>query len=102
MTIAPLLLPFIRRAILDLLNDAGGEHNDEVLAMLLVQLGHRIARRDVREQLRWLATAGGDDCQLVALETLDPYLVARIRPDGRDVADGRLLVDGIWKHKTGE
>lgn len=100
--IAPVILPLIRRAILDLLNDAGGEHNDDVLTMLLVQLGHRVARRDVKEQLRWLATGAGDDCQLVSLETLGPYCVARILPDGRDVAEGRLIVEGVWKHKTGE
>jgi hypothetical protein len=100
--VSPLLQPLIRRAILDLLNDAGGEHNDEVLTMLLVGLGHRIARRDVIAQLRWLADGCGDDCRLITLEEIGPYRVARILPDGRDVADGRMIVEGVWKHKTGE
>jgi hypothetical protein len=100
--IAPVILPLIRRAILDLMNDAGGEHNDDVLALLLTQLGHRIARRDVAEQLRWLAKGAGEDCPLVSIEQLGPYVVGRILPDGRDVAEGRLIVDGVWKHKTGE
>lgn len=98
------ILPLIRRAILDLLNDAGGEHNDDVLTMLLVQLGHRVARRDVREQLVWLAgnEIAGDGSRLVQVEELGPYMVARILPDGRDVAEGRLIVEGVWRHKTGE
>jgi hypothetical protein len=101
--ISPALAPLIRRAILDLLNDAGGEHNDDVLTLLLDQLGHRIARRDVAQQLRWLeGDPDGEYRGLVAIEQLGPYVVARILPDGRDVANGRLTVEGVWKHKTGE
>ena len=92
-----LVLPLVRRAILDLMNDIGGEHNDDVLSQLLVRLGHRVARRDVADQLRWLAAEN-----LIRVEELDPYLVARIRADGRDVAEGRLLVEGISKFKTGD
>ena len=99
--IAPLILPLVRRAILDLLNDVGGEHNDDVLAQLLAQLGHRVARRDVAEQLRWLAQED-DGGRLIAIEELGPYLVARILSDGRDVAAGRLIVEGISKFKTGD
>lgn len=91
------IVPLIRRAILDLLNDIGGEQNDDVLAMLLAQLGHRIARRDVADQLRWLA-----DQKLIASEELGPFLVARILADGRDIAEGRLVVEGVWRHKTGD
>ena len=99
--IPAVILPVVRRAILDLLFDVGGEHNDETLTMLLNQLGHRVARRDVAEQLRWLATENGDS-PLLAIEELGPYLTARILQDGRDVAEGRLLVDGISKFKTGD
>ena len=95
--IPPVILPTIRRAILDLMNDIGGEHNDDVLAQLLVQLGHRIARRDVAEQLGWLDVAG-----LVRTERLGPYTVARILPDGRDAAEGRLIIDGVARFKTGD
>jgi len=91
------IVPLIRRAILDLLNDIGGEQNDDVLAMLLAQLGHRIARRDVADQLRWLA-----EQKLIASEELGPFLVARILADGRDIAEGRLVVEGVWRHKTGD
>lgn len=96
--IPAIILPVIRRAILDLLNDIGGEHNDDVLTQLLVQLGHRVARRDVAEQLAWLA----DEAQLIRVEDLGPYKVARILADGRDAAEGRLLVDGVSRFKTGD
>lgn len=87
----------IRRAILDLLFDVGGEQNDDVLSLLLNRLGHRVARRDVREQIRWLAAQ-----TLVNAEELGPYTVARIAPDGRDVAEGRLVLPGVSRFKTGE
>lgn len=90
------IAPLVRRAILDLLDDIGGEQNDDVLTLLLAQLGHRIARRDVAEQMAWLAEHG-----LVETEQLGTFLVARTTSDGRDIAQGRLVVDGVWRHKTG-
>jgi hypothetical protein len=93
------ILPIVRRAILDLLNDIGGEHNDDTLATLLNGIGHRVARRDVAEQLRWLAEPGDE---LIAIEELGPYVAARILSDGRDVAEGRLIVEGVSRFKTGE
>jgi len=98
--IPAVILPVVRRAILDLLFDVGGEHNDDTLTMLLCQLGHRVARRDVAEQLRWLARDDGG--KLIEVEELGPYLVARILADGRDVAEGRLIVEGVSKFKTGD
>lgn len=89
--------PLIRRAILDLLEAVGGEHNDETLALQLNAMGHRIARRDVADQMRWLG-----ELNLLAVEQLGPFVVARILPDGCDVAAGRLLVEGIRRHKTGD
>lgn len=91
-----LIAPVVRRAILDLLDDIGGEQNDDVLAILLNGLGHRVARRDVEDCLVFLATE-----KLVTLEKLGPYAVSSILPDGRDVAAGRLKIDGISQHKTG-
>lgn len=95
--IAAVIQPLVRRAILDLMNDAGGEQNDDVLTRLLNAMGHRVARRDVAAELGWLDTQG-----LVRSEALGPYVVARILQDGRDVADGRLSLDGIHKFKTGD
>lgn len=95
--IPPIVLPIVRRAILDLLEEIGGEHNHDTLALQLRSLGHRVAARDVAEQLRWLAAAG-----LVKAEDLGPYTLARILLDGRDVATGQLVVDGVSRHRTGE
>jgi hypothetical protein len=95
--IPPVILPVVRRAILDLMFDVGGEHNDDVLAQLLASLGHRVARRDVKEQLLWLRDQG-----FIAVEELGPYSVARILQDGRDVAEGRLTAEGVSRFKTGD
>lgn len=90
------ITPLVRRAILDLLDHDGGEQNDDVITLLLAELGHRIARRDVAEQLIWLSQQG-----LVETDQCGPFLVARTTSDGRDIAAGRLTVDGVWRHKTG-
>lgn len=90
-----IIAPIIRRAILDLLNDVGGEHNDQVLAMNLNQLGHRVARRDVAEQIAWLAEKG-----LLISEQLGMFTAARINSDGRDVSDGRLVVEGVSRFRA--
>ena len=95
--IPAVILPVVRRALLDLMNDVGGEHNEDTLAMLLNGLGHRVARRDVREQLAWLG-----EQRLVHVEELGPYLVSRILADGRDAAEGRLTLDGVSRFKTGD
>lgn len=87
--------PVVRRAILEFLDEFGGEHNDDVLTLQLKARGHRVARRDVREHLMWLGERG-----LAKVETLGPFLVAAIMPDGRDVAAGDLRVDGVSRHKT--
>ena len=87
----------VRRAILDLMTDIGGEHNHVELTLLLNEAGQRVAHRDVKEQLAWLEAR-----QLVATETLGNFLAARVLEDGRDVADGRLTVEGVAIYKTGE
>lgn len=95
--IPPAILPLVRRAVLDLIDDTGGELNDEVLTILINELGHRVARRDVRGQLKWLAST-----RLVRADELGEFLVVRSTQDGRDVAQGRLRVEGVSRHKTGE
>ena len=90
------LLPIIRRAILDLLNDIGGQQNDDVIARLLVGLGHRFARAEVAGQLQWLAGEG-----LVTAEIVGPFVTGEITPDGIDVSEGRLRRAGIHRHRTG-
>lgn len=92
------ILPLIRRAILDLINDVGGEENDDVLTIMLTGLGHRFPRPAVAEQMLWLAD---HDMRLLEVTDCGPYTVAAILPNGREVAEGRLKLDGIWRHKTG-
>ena len=96
MTLPAIIQPVVRRAILDLLNDIGGQQNDDVIARLLTGLGHRIARRDVAAELRWLAHQ-----KLVTIEEVGPFLVAEIQPDGTDLSEGRLSVEGVHRHRTG-
>jgi tRNA A22 N-methylase len=94
---SPLIIPLVRRAILDLLADIGGDHSHVELTLLLNELGHRLAARDVRLELLWLA-----DAKLLIAEEQEHYTAARITADGLDVAAGRLVVDGVSPHKTGE
>lgn len=89
--------PLVRRAILDLILDVGGELNDDVITIMLAELGHRVARSDVANELTWLRDVG-----LVRLEQSGNYVVAASTSDGRDVALGRLRYDGVSRHKTGE
>lgn len=91
-----LIAPLVRRAILDLLEDIGGEHNDEELQLLLNSLGHRLSRANVARSIQWLAEAG-----LLKAETLGPFTVCSILPAGRDVASGLETLDGVSRHKTG-
>lgn len=93
------ILPLIRRAILDLINDVGGEENDDVLTIMLTGLGHRFPRPAVTEQMRWLAD---HDMRLLEITEFGPYTVASILPNGIEVAEGRLKLNGIWRHKTGK
>jgi Fe2+ or Zn2+ uptake regulation protein len=92
-----LIAPVVRRAILDLLSDIGGEHTANELTLLLNELGHRLAVRDVVAQVNWLAEA-----KLLVVQVFDQFTTARILTDGRDVADGRYIVVGVSKFKTGE
>lgn len=91
------LKPTIRRALLDLIEDIGGENNHQALSAHLAQLGHRVGGSDVAGELKWLAGKG-----LVKLEEVGPYLVARSTSDGRDVANNLLTYVDVSPHKTGE
>lgn len=97
------VLQLHRRAILDMLNEIGGEHNDDVIQKWLQGWKFRISRREVRVQLQWLA-----ERDLVRAEEFGEFgevggnviMVVRITPDGRDVSDGLMSVDGVSRHKT--
>lgn len=87
----------VRRAILDLLEDIGGEHNDQELQLLLNALGHRLSRANVAGTIHWLGEQG-----LVKVETVNPFVVCSITPAGRDIAQGLDTADGVSRHKTGD
>ncbi len=89
--------PLVRRAILDLVDDVGGELTDEVVTISLNELGHRVARSQVREEIEWLANG-----ELLTATVQGPFIVVRSTANGRDVAQGLLRIDGVSRHKTGE
>lgn len=89
--------PVVRRAILDLLLDVGGEVDDDTVTILLNEIGHRVGRSDVAAELRWLADKG-----LLKLQELAVMLVVSSTSDGRDAAAGRMRFEGVSRHKTGE
>lgn len=95
--ISPVIAPLVRRAILDLVADVGGELNDDTIQLCLNELGHRVARADVGAEMRWLAAMG-----LLVVEPVGSYLVARSTANGRDTAAGLMRVDGVGRHKTGD
>ena len=94
---SPVIAPLVRRAILDLLADIGGDHSHVELTVLLNELGHRLAARDAKEQILWLDGQG-----LLIAEEMAHYTTARATSDGREVAAGRLVLPGVSPHKTGE
>ena len=93
----PVMEPVVRRAIIDLLFDVGGEQTDQELTMVLVSLSHRVTRREVAGCLTWLA-----EQKLIQIEPLGNFLVARILEDGRELSEGRLRVDGVSRFRTGD
>lgn len=95
--IHPKLAPIVRRAILDLILDVGGEVDDDTATILLNEIGHPVARADVAAEIRWLHDKG-----LLKLRPTPAMLVIASTSDGRDVAMGRLRFEGVSRHKTGE
>ena len=91
-----MISPIIRRAILDLLTDIGGDHNHEELTLLLRNLGHRVSFSSVAGELHTLGEWG-----FLRAQNVGAYTVASITPDGRDIADGMMVHEGISKFKTG-
>lgn len=92
-----ILSALIRRAILDLVEDTGGELNDEVVTLMLNELGHRVARSAVRQEIDWLHQRG-----LVRMDRAAEFLIVRSTQEGRDLANGLARVEGVSRHKTGE
>lgn len=80
-----------RLVILRTLTETGFDANESILSSGLEMYGHRISRDLVRNHLNWLEEQG-----LVRIERLaNGYMVATIAARGADVAEGRVVVDGV-------
>lgn len=80
-----------RLVLLRTLQETGFDANESILSSGLEMYGHRISRDLVRNHLNWLEEQG-----LVRLERLaNGYMVATITARGADVAEGRVVVDGV-------
>ena len=88
---------WLRRAVLDLLAAIGGEHNHAEIAYLLNESGQIVAHRDVACAMLWLG-----DNHLIICQRLGRFEVGRILDDGRDVANDKLIVEGVSKFRTSE
>lgn len=95
--IHPAISPLIRRAILDLVDDVGGEVNDDAITILLNELGHRVGGPDVVIELRWLA-----ERDLLKLQDYPALVVVSSTRAGRAAAAGTMTFEGVNRHKTGE
>ena len=73
----------------------GYKGNSSVLANLLAEFGHAVARDQVKTELGWLEEQG-----LVTLEPVGSVLVATLSGRGQDVADGRAVVDSVAKPRA--
>lgn len=73
-----------------LAEDAGYSHNESVLQSILAAFGHTVSRDQVRSLISWLA-----EQDLVHVETVGSYMVAKLTGRGADVASGAAIVPGV-------
>lgn len=70
--------------------DAGYSHNESVLQSILAAFGHTVSRDHVRSLVSWL-----DEQNLVHVEKVGDYMVAKLTGRGADVATGSATVPGV-------
>ena len=86
-----------RLRILELLRDANGSVNEDVIRISLQNLGHtKLSRRAVRDDLRFLISHG-----LIVDEWFEDLMVATLTRRGIETADGAVIVDGVKKSSIG-
>jgi ribosomal protein L12E/L44/L45/RPP1/RPP2 len=73
-----------------LLEDAGYSHNESVLQSILAAFGHTVSRDQVRNLVSWLK-----EQELVHVEMVGDYMVAKLTGRGADVASGAATVPGV-------
>jgi hypothetical protein len=87
-----------RLCILRLLKDCGGTANDGVLHNSLEHLGHRrLPRSTIREDINFLIGKG-----LISEEWFQDVQVCTITLRGVDVAEGRIIVEGVKAPRIGK
>lgn len=80
-----------RLVILRVLSDMPSYRaNSSVLYNLLDTFGHSPSRDQVKSHLRWL-----EEQDLVEIEDVSDLLIATLTSRGQDVAQGRVMVDGV-------
>lgn len=91
MTFAELLTEDMRLVVLKALaEDAGYEHNENILQTILDQFGHRISRDRLRTELAWLEEQG-----LVQVREVMDCRIAALTGRGADVAAGAATIPGV-------
>ena len=91
MSISQLLTEDRRLVILRALaEDPGYSHNESVLQSILAAFGHVISRDQVKSLISWLA-----EQDLVSIDYVGDYMVAKLRPRGADAASGAAIIPGV-------
>lgn len=91
MSFAALLAEDRRLVVLRALQeDAGYSHNESVLQSILAAFGHTVSRDQVRSLISWLA-----EQDLVHVERVGDYMVAKLTARGADVATGAATIPGV-------
>ena len=80
----------LRLAILQIIDDAGGETNSRILASEMPGAGHRISADRLRTELAWLA----EQDAVTLAETGSMHVVA-LTERGADLATGRTAIPGL-------
>lgn len=80
----------LRLAILQIIDEAGGETNSRILATELPHAGHRISADRLRTELAWLA-----EQDAVTLAESGSMHVVTLTERGADLAAGRATIPGI-------
>jgi len=74
----------------ELAKQPAGTLNEALMARVLDVFGYRRSREWVRSQMRGLADVGA-----VELTEAGTVLIAKLRRQGRDHVEGRIVLDGI-------
>lgn len=80
----------LRIAILQAIDEAGGETNTRILGSELPGVGHRVSADRLRTEIAWLAEQGA-----MTLAEAGSMFVVTLTERGADLAAGRATIPGI-------